>query len=334
MKKLIAVFSILCLISWFTACGGSGNTSTTPTTPPTTASHVIKGQAAIGAFLNVGSQVQIRPIPVSGIPCDIIKTTVTDSLGSYSVNVSTVRQAGTEVTSNITTVSGYVIRAMSVAGWIYSFADNTDESTISNINPYTDLMVKKYYEGVNDITVTFQTGYKSDGITPIDTPNPGQVEQVISTMSNMLARVFNMPSIEDFMTGAWAEGAGLDGLLNNATTGPHLNWFLNQGFTNLFASPDALLDGAAIQSELGDPIIVDIWTTHGDSGTVTLGTLIDMQGHVSAPVIMTKEADSDAGNNHFHAQTDGVFDVAEMNIMIYISDYNGGAGFQMVIQTP
>ena len=329
MKRLAAMCSILCLMMWFTACGGSGNTSTI-----TSAVYTIHGQAAIGAFLDAGSRVQIRPIPTSGVPCDIIETTVTDAVGSYSANVSTVKQAGTEVISDTTTVSGYVIRAMSVSGWIYSFADNTDGSTISNINPYTDLMVQKYYEGANDITVTFATGYKSDGVTPIGSPDPGQTDQVMSTMANMLARVYSMPSIEDFMTCAWVEGQGLDGILNNATTGPHLNWFLNDEFYNLFANPDAILDGSAIQAELGSPIVVDIWTAHGDAGVVTLGAITDMQGHTSAAVTMTKEADSVPGNNHFHAQTSGVFQVSEMNIMIYISDYNGGAGFQIVIQTP
>ena len=329
MKKIFSLCSVLCLIMWFTACSKSGGSSGTIT------SHVIKGQAAIGAFLDIGAQVEIRPIPVSGAPCDIITTAVVDDIGTYTADVSKVTQAGTEILSEQSNVSGYIIRAMAVSGWIYSFADNTDGSTISNINPYTNLLVQKFYQGAyEDISVDFPTGYKTDGITPISSPNVGTVEQVISTMSNMLSRVYGMPSIEDFMTAKWEEGVGLDGILNNATTGPYLNWFLNDEFSNLLTHPDVLLDGSAIQDELGNPIIVDIWTPFGNTGTVTLGAITDMQGHVSGSVVMTKEADSVVGNNHFHAQTSGVFTVSEQNIEIYMDDYNSGGGFQMVIQTP
>ena len=320
------MFSVLCLMSWLAACSGSGQTA---------ASHVIKGQAAIGAFLDIGARVEIRPIPVSSSPCDIIITEVIDNVGTYTANVSTIVQAGTEITAEQSNVSGYIIRAMSVAGWIYSFADNTDGSTISNINPYTDLLVNKFYQSVSeDISVDFSTGYRTDGITPISSPDVGTVEQVIATMSNMLTRVYGMPSIEDFMTAKWEEGVGLDGILNNATTGSNLNWFLNDEFANLLVHPDVLTDGAAIQDELGNPVVVDIWTPFGNSGFVTLGALVDLQGHISGAVTMTKMPDSVAGNNHFHAQTSAVFTVSEQNIMIYIDDYNSGAGFQLVIQTP
>ena len=327
MKRIVAVMSVLSLVLWFTACGGSGGEAA--------ASKKIKGQAAIGAFLAQGSQVEIRPLPVSGEPCDIITTTVMDDAGAYEAPIETVTQEGLEVPTEPTEVSGYVIRAMSVSGWLYSYAANTDNSTIANITPYSDMMVKKFYQGKSeDITVNFSTGFRTDGITPISSPDGSTIDQVAAAMSRMLARVYNMPSIEDFMTSTWVEGTGLDGLLNNALTGPHLNWFLNQGFTNLFASPDAIYDGAAIQDELGDPVVVDIWTTHGETGSVTLGAITDLQGTVSPAVTMTKAADSTTGHNHFHAQTAGLMQVSGQNVSISISDYNGGTAFQVVIQTP
>lgn len=338
MKKLF-IFLMFVLIG----CGGSSNNST----PPATVKKIIKGQAAIGSFLPVGAEVDIRPAPVNGVPCDLIVTSIADDSGSYSADITTITQAAGTTPINANQPSGYIVRVYTGSGWLYSYADNQGDAMTADVNPYTDIMIRVWYQYINissapgggnnyDIDVLFPTGLFSDNATPMDVPDSTVISEAIATMNNMLIRVYNLSNMDNFLNMQWEEGAPIDCLLGS-TDYTELEWFLNTEFIQLFYFPDVLTDGAAFQGATqpfpggnGAPLTVDIWTPYGNTGNVTL-SYINNSFSYNGSMLMVKQSDSVAGSNHFQAITPPVQEDNEMSVMITIDDYNNGTPFQMVV---
>ena len=340
MKKLYFMF----LVSLLIGCGNSNNNSSA-TNPITPIKKIIKGQAAVGSFLPVGAEVDIRPAPVNGVPCDLIVTQIADDQGNYAADVSNPKTtAGQSLES--TQPAGYIIRVQAGGSWLYSYADNQSDAMVADVNPYTDIMIRVWYNSISreihggvpgiitefTLETLFSTGMQEDKITAMDVPDSTTMSEVITSMNNIMIRVYNLPSMSNYINMQWAEGSPIDCLLYNSSY-PHLQWFLNTEFWHLFQCPDVITDAAAIQTGPdGSPVQIDIWTPYGNTGNVTLLALTDDQGTVNPQTIMIKMSDSVEGNNHFQTTTIPLMQVSERCVMITIDDYAGGL-FQLVIQT-
>jgi len=316
--------------------------SSTPIAPH----RILKGQAAIGSFLPVGSIVQIRPAAVNGVPSDIIETTISDMQGNYSVEISSLPNSSVKIKTGGSTapaISGFIIRVNSSGSWLYSYADNSGDTITSNVNPYTDIMIRQFYQTIDRLVYTntadynvenlFPTGFCADGVTVMPIPDPMVITEISNSMSAIIARVYNLPSISDFINTQWEEGAPLDALLGSAYF-PHMVWFLNTEFLYLYYWPDAITDGAAIQiGPVGSPVQIDIWTPYGNTGSVTLGALSDKNGNTNPETVMIKMSDSVSGSNHFQTTTINLQQVGEQSVQIKIDDYQLGTWIEMAIQT-
>ena len=340
MKKLFIILMLILI-----GCGSSNNNTTV--TPVTPVKKIIKGQAAVGSFLPIGAEVDIRPAPVNGVPCDLIITSIQDESGTYTADVSNPK---TSASSTITAdqPTGYIIRVQSGSGWIYSYADNSGDAMTADVNPYTDIMIRVWYKYINiasapgggnnyDIDVLFPSGLFSDNSTAIGIPDSDTISEVIATMNNMLIRVYNLSDIDNFINMQWQEGSTIDSLLGSSSY-PELSWYLNTEFVKLFYSPDVLTDGAAFQGATqpfpggnGAPLTVDIWTPYGNTGNVTLSYIKDGGINYNGSMLMVKQSDSVTGSNHYQAITPAVEEDNEMSVMITIDDYNNGTPFQMVV---
>ena len=328
MKKLIL---LLCLISF--ACGGNSSNDSEK------AKRTIHGKAAIGAFIDEGAQIQVRPAPVNGIPCDIIESAVADGQGTISVNVSSPTQMSGAMNIDSATPTGYIIRVYSSANnsWIYSYADNTDIDIVSNSNPYTDMLIRQFYvpdTPVINIDAIFTTGFLQDGVTPIEVPDGNNIIAVMDVMSNMLKDTYNVSDIQNALTDNWQIGSGLDHLLDIAG-GAGLGQWLQYEFEYLFEFPDALISMSAIEADyqpVGNSIAVEIWTAYGNTGNVTV---IGQSGwpYPWANTLMVKQPDSVTGKNHYKATLNFPSPYQGDNILILIDDYTGGQ-FPVALRRP
>lgn len=302
--------------------------------------RTIRGKAAIGAYIEQGAVVQVRPAAVNGIPCDIIESIVTDNQGNISVDVSNPTQLTGATQPGETVPDGYLIRVYSsaVSAWVYSYAENDSVDMVANSNPFTDAMIRQFYTtGNNDnvhsnsandknIDSVFLSGVFDD-TTAINLPNAVTIDIIMQTMSNMLARNYNMPATQNALVDTWTADAGLDALLDHNVY-PRLTAFLQDEFKNLFFDAEVLTDALCKQNEVGDPINVEIWTAYGNTGNVTLtynnnGTILTYT--------MIKQADSTAGNNHYTVTTDTITQIINPCVYIVIDDYNSGVGFELAV---
>lgn len=299
--------------------------------------HIIHGQAATGAFIEAGAIVQARPAAVDGIPCDIIESTVTDDQGTISIDVSKPTQLNGNTEIDSSAPSGFIIRvwSSSASSWVYSYADNVDSDTIANVNPYTDRLVRCFYNQTQIdqglIDSYFPTGLNTDG-SIMEIPSPDLINQIMDVMSNILYNTYGLTDIQNALKDNWQIDTGLDGLI--ASLGINkLGSFLEREFFNLLNDPDAIISGFAIQDSIPSPVIVEIWTAYGNTGNVSM-TYSDSSGNQTTTMI--KQSDSIEGNNHFKGTSINAGQCSMPYPLVYITidDYNSGAGFDLAINTP
>jgi hypothetical protein len=342
MKRIFFVLWFIFLLSAFLfACGGGGGGSDSADSVKRT----IHGKAAIGAYIEQGAQVQVRPSAVDGVPCEIIEAVV-GADGSYEVVIpeeivtESAVKSTTKGSLSVDSVDGFLVRVYSsaVGAWVYSYAENDSVDMVANTNPFTDYLIRQFYKtGNNDnphsnsvadknIDSVFTSG-TFDDTTAINIPDAVTIDIVMQTMSNMLARNYDMAVTQNALVDAWQVDVGLDALLNHSVY-PRLDAFLQDEFKSLFFDPEVITDALCRQNEVGDPINIEIWTPYGNTGNVTLtynnnGTILTYT--------MVKQADSTAGNNHFKVTTTTITQVINPAVYIVIDDYNSGMGFEVAI---
>ena len=302
MKKL---YLIILSLMFLWACSPAQETSTKV--------RKIHGVAAIGAVTEEGAIIQVRPASVDGEnPSELIEGTV-GANGNYEIiipeSVPAIPDEGAAKISKsadsfMENGTGFIIRAWSesAGSWVYSYSENDGADTVANINPYTDLFIRKFYNFANNnfgynavnIDVVFPDGKFSDGV-PINVPLKSTVDNCMEIMAKLLYRIYNIENIQNALNDSWQVDLGLDALLTAAGRN-RLNEFLQYEFEYLLWKPDFIYDGYSRQPEVGQPAYVEIWTTHGDTGTATAR----ING---IDYVMNKELDSINGANHFKVQS-------------------------------
>ena len=325
MKKLIIA---LCLISFYSCTPANDNSS-----------RKIHGVAAIGAYIEQGAKVQVRPASTDGItPAEIIEAIV-GANGTYEVVIPEeipISESSINKSAIANTGNGFVIRVYSSTNgaWIYSYADNSAVDIIANSNPYTDKMVRQFYNAdtqVVSIDSIFISGYLQDGVTPIEVPDSNNVIAVMTVMSNMLKDTYNLSDIQNALTDSWEINVGLDWLLEQAGTG--LAQWLQYEFEYLFMYPDALISMSAIEADYqptANVINVEIWTAYGEIGNVT----VKGQSGYWSDTTMVKQSDSVTGNNHYKATLNFTYAYQGDTLYIIIDDYKSGASVPIALKRP
>lgn len=273
----------------------------------------LTGVASMGAYVEKGAPIEIRPADIDGEPQDLLVGVIGDN-GEYTVEIPP------EIPPEVPPVkvlkvklpekgTGFIIRVWSQSAglWIYSYSPNSSGDMRANVNPYTNRMIVQFYATANNETYpwlnnwdknivnTFALGLFSDGETPLNVPTEATITIVMDVMSNVLQKTYGLANIQNALTEAWELNKGLDELINSLGL-PRLNEFLQYEFEYLFQTPDLITSGKAIQSEVFDPVNVEIWTKYGDTGAVRMY----LRG---ASYVMTKMGDSVAGANHFTGAT-------------------------------
>lgn len=328
---VIGLFAISC----FMGCKGED------TTKPVS-KRVIKGVAAIGAFIEEGSVVQVRPAQIDGAPAELIEGVV-GADGSYQVVIPESVPTEPDVTDAFmksyilkATVptpengTGFIIRiwSPSMSSWIYSYSENDGAETVANVNPYTDMMIRRFYATANnasyplnnafdqDINNVFTSGLFHDGVTPVNIPTTQTIMTAMDLMSKILYRYYSLASIQNALLDNWEIDKGLDEVINNPLY-PRLNEMLQYEFEYIYTTPDLITDGYALQPEMFDAVDVEIWSSHGDTGTVTM----ILRG---VTYTMNKEADSVPGSNHFKCPSNtGLQLNTGEGVDIFFSDCSG-----------
>lgn len=300
--------------------------------------RAIHGIAAIGACIEQGAKVQVRPAAVDGVPSEIIEATV-GANGAYEVVIPEeipISEPAVEKSTGTPGETGFIIRVYSSANgsWIYSYADNTEIDIIANANPYTDKMIRQFYSAdtqVVSIDSLFVTGFIQDGVTPLSVPDGEEITQVLTVMSNMLKDTYELSDIQNALIDTWQIGVGLDWLLDQS--GGHLSSWLQYEFEYLFMYPDALISMSAIENDyqpVGNVINVEIWTASGETGNVTV---IGKSGYWS-DTVMVKQSDSVVGNNHYKATLNFTYAYQGDNLTIVIDDYKSGVSVPIALRRP
>jgi hypothetical protein len=333
MKKILFVCFMIFALSFLWSCTPEKENKSVRT---------IHGKAAIGAYIEEGAQVQVRPASVDGVnPADLIEGTV-GADGYYEVIIP--EEIPVESEEIITkgskadgdTGNGFIIRAWSESSgsWIYSYAENDSADITANVNPYTDMFVRCFYNpsmvDQSRINNYFPTGTFSDG-SVMTLPDATFVLRVMDVMSKMLYTVWSMDNIQNFLIDTWEVDQGLDELINNLGLG--VNAFLYSEYFYIIQKPYIFNNASAIADEESKNITIDIWTDYGNTGDVT-ATATDLHG-VTYSAVMVKQPDSTESENHFKV-TLGTWEYFFQSEYVYvsISDYNGGLGNRIVVKKP
>lgn len=333
MKKILFVCFMIFALSFLWSCTPENENKSV---------RKIHGKAAIGAYIEEGAQVQVRPASVDGVnPSNLIEGTV-GADGYYEVVIP--EEIPVEPEETITKVSkaegetgnGFIIRAWSASSgsWIYSYAENDSADITANVNPYTDMFVRCFYNpsmiDQGRINNYFPTGTFTDG-SVMTLPDAAFVLRVMDVMSKMIYTVWSMDNIQNFLTDTWEVDQGLDELINNLGLG--VNAFLYGEYFYIIQKPYIFNNASAIADEESKNITIDIWTDYGNTGDVTaIGT--DTHG-VTYSAAMIKQPDSTESENHFKV-TLGPWEYFFQSEYVYvsISDYNGGLGNRIVVKKP
>jgi hypothetical protein len=311
--------------------------------------RTISGKAAIGAYIEEGAAVEIRPYSSDGSVTTLLTGVVKEN-GFYEIVIPEdipvedqviVEEPSIEGMSKAegnVIETGFIVRIYSaeLGNWVYSYAPNDTEDVVANSNPFTDIMIRQFYSGgnnmyphslsVNDKNIDwiFYRGYFDDGYA-INVPNKDNINKIMLMMSKILAGSYGMIITQNALVDTWEVDKGLDALLDRVRY-PRLNEFLNWEFKWLFEDLGAgFTNGRAIQEQIDMPVLVEIWTPYGNTGNVTC----KIKG---VTYLMEKQADSEPNNNHFKIITPNIGQIVEpYSTYIQIDDYNFGSGFNLSI---
>lgn len=334
MKRIINAVCLIFITMFLISCTPAYNESS---------ARKIHGVAAIGAYIEEGAQVQVRPASIDGTsPAELIEGTV-GADGYYEVTIPE-EIAITEPEEVVTksskegegTGNGFIVRVWSESSgsWIYSYAENDSADITANVNPYTDMFVRCFYNpsmvDQGRINNYFPTGTFADG-SVMTLPDATFVLRVMYVMSRMLHAVWGMDNIQNFLIDTWEVDQGLDELINNLGLG--VNAFLYSEYFYIIQNPDIFNNSAAIADEESKNITIDIWTDYGNTGDVT-ATGTDTHG-VTYSAVMIKQPDSTETENHFKV-TLGTWEYFFQNEYVYVSiaDYDSGLGNRIVVKKP
>lgn len=305
--------------------------------------RIIHGKAAIGAFIDEGAQVQVRPASIDGEnPAEIINGVV-GADGNYTIIIPEeipaipdeesvpLTKSGTSMENG----TGFIIRVWSASAgsWVYSYAENNGPDTVANVNPYTDMFVRCIYNksrvNQGNIDIYFPTGLKSDG-TIMGIPTSEIVYKIMIVMSKMLYTVYGLSDIQNALLDNWEIDTGLDEMINNLGLG--VNGFLYNEYFYLIQDVEIFNNASAISSADGQYIMIDVWTSYGNTGNVNVqATSLD---GVKYSAVMEKQADSTENENHFKMRL-GPWSYFQGDcVYISIDDYNGGLGNNVVVRKP
>lgn len=334
MKKILFMYLMIFALSFLWGCSPEKENKT---------GRKIHGKAAIGAYIEEGAQVQVRPASVDGVnPANLIEGTV-GADGYYEVTIP--EEIAIAVSEEIITKSskaegetgnGFIIRAWSASSgsWIYSYAENDSADITANVNPYTDMFVRCFYNpsmvDQSRINNYFPTGTFTDG-SVMTLPDAAFVLRVMDVMSKMIYTVWGMDNIQNFLLDTWEVDQGLDELINNLGRG--VNAFLYSEYFYIIQKPYIFNNAAAIADEESKNITIDIWTDYGNTGDVT-ATGTDLHG-VTYSAVMIKQPDSTETENHFKVIL-GTWEYFFQSEYVYVSiaDYDSGFGNRIVVKKP
>lgn len=340
MKRILFMYFMIFVLSFLWSCTPDGDKKTSVNSNI----RKIHGKAAIGAYIEEGAQVQVRPASIDGTnPAELIEGTV-GADGNYTVTIpeeipvvsdgegTTVTKVGTSMENG----TGFIIRVWSesAGSWIYSYAENDSADITANVNPYTDMFVRCFYNpsmvDQGRINNYFPTGTFADG-SVMTLPDATFVLRVMDVMSRMLHTVWGMDNIQNFLIDTWEVDQGLDELINNLGLG--VNAFLYSEYFYIIQNPDIFNNAAAIADEESKNITIDIWTDYGNTGDVT-ATGTDTHG-VTYSAVMVKQPDSTESENHFKV-TLGTWEYFFQSEYVYVSiaDYDSGLGNGIVVKKP
>lgn len=340
MKRIINLMCFMyvvmfCIMMFFAIVGCSDT--------PAKTGRKIHGKAAIGAYIEEGAQVQVRPASVDGEnPAELIEGTV-GADGYYEVTIPEeipVVPDGEPVTKASGTLepgNGFIIRAWSASSgsWIYSYAENDSADITANVNPYTDMFVRCFYNpsmvDQSRINNYFPTGTFTDG-SVMTLPDATFVLRVMDVMSRMLHAVFGLDDIQNALLDTWIIDMGLDQLILQIGIS-QLNGYLYSQFHYIIQKPYIFNNASAIADEESKNITIDIWTDYGNTGNVT-ATATDLHG-VTYSAVMIKQPDSTGTENHFKV-TLGTWEYFFQSEYVYVSiaDYDSGFGNRIVVKKP
>lgn len=283
MKKLI-IF-LISLIFIFASCSGDSNSDNNNVGTKV----LLSGRVATGAFMPNGTKIEVRgtaawsvpedeeETPVFG-PSEVLTGEVIGDNGEYEIDVSTL-------------TAPYLIRAYDgVSGkWYYSYSNG--QETVANVNPYTDLMVRRWYlnrpvidgnpGGIN-IDDVFTVGIypsglprivgvnpaRSSGILPDNTPINIPDDEFIQTARIILSYCISTRyeiDIENFLTDNWSVGIGYDFLLDSIGE-VTLRDYLEEVIYRIYAkTPDFFYRFNIYYQDSDNTIHIDIWSKYGSS---------------------------------------------------------------------
>ena len=282
MKKLIFVVIVAMMFIIASCSGGSSDDSNNQIK-----TVILSGKAATGAFMPDGTVIEIRGTaswstpedeeeePVFG-PSEIVTGKVIGNNGEYEIDVSGL-------------TAPYLIRAYDAVGdhWYYSYSNG--QETIANVNPYTDLMIRRWYihgasiggnPGNINIDDVFTSGVypsgstkivainpsRSNGILPDNTPVDFPGNEIIENARLILSYCISMRyevTIEDFLNNNWEVGVGYDSLLD-VIGGSVLESYLGETIGRVYSkTPDFFYRFNIYYQDSDNTVHIDIWSKYG-----------------------------------------------------------------------
>ena len=351
MKKFLCIISVLFLF----ACSGSSDKKS--------ASRIIKGTAATGAYMPDGSPVELRSAPVATgntirvgswvnpitnetmyddepetIPSAVLTGTVTGGNGKYTIDVSGISEP-------------YLIRVQdTVSGkWYYSYADGLSDT--ANVNPYTDWMVRAYYIGYWDVDADdcfadgkmkvwgigdnkgqdisyCKTSRGFDATVPFwygrSMPLPDNA-QIARTMAQLQYVTSSRYSIDigDVLTRSWIVGESYDAILDT-TTIDHA--YMMRTLDDSYYTDDMMEKGIVYYYNSGTMIHVEIWSKYSSI------RLMSLSESASRPDGYLEMSASEVVDGIYHYVYDGSITRTDTDLTVMANNhaYDGnhvGAGF-------
>ncbi|TAL31600.1 MAG: hypothetical protein EPN93_17545 [Spirochaetes bacterium] len=281
------------------------------------AKQILRGTAATGSYFPDGSVVELRATAVDGVPSEILTSSVVGNEGEYQVEVTGL-------------TAPFLVRVYDSAAsrWYYSYTDGTVLK--ANANPYTDMLVRQWYNyrsvihgnpmnvdiddiftpgvyppGTADIVSlhpSCSSGFLPDN-TPINIPDDYAVQRASTILSSIISSRYNV-ALEDVLVDSWVAGQGFDALLDSIGEAT-LSVYIVMALSNVYLFPEILNDVSIYFDDSTGKFHAEFWTAYGNPTWIaSLGANMEVRINWGDPeVLITKQADSTAGNNHFLIET-------------------------------
>lgn len=271
MKKLYVII-ISFILLW--ACAPAQETSTKK--------RFISGTAAVGAYIPDGSQVELRAAPVKTgnqiivgyypngdpdyqdetTPTEVRTAVVSGGEGAYTVDVTGLTEP-------------YIVRVQCGGRWYYSYADGSSDT--ANVNPYSDWMVRYYYQYINiDPDKYFISGkYDTDDISytkwsyglnktgrlwhnqSMPLPDNVQIQRVVKQLQLIFLTRYSI-DIGDVLTREWVVGETYDTILD----GTIIDWEYIKRYLAWSYNADDMLESGIAYYYNTDQLYFEFWSPY------------------------------------------------------------------------